>query len=266
VDGRNYYHWIEKVWDSAVLPSCVPKEIPGVQVDQTTWKMSGHKTISGNNEVGNMVFADTGFESWGLSFYCTNAQREAFLQALAGNGFFGGQTNDSPLVYEYVGNGYYAYARINDSAGGDKAQGGYNNLVMFSITPAGHKLPKSFNGWPMPQAGAARRTYDDWAVQYFDDKSNDWRDAQWDLRSDKGSMPAKQWTAWFAYFGVGNAEAAAYVKTLEADGWKITWQNQDNEHGYSCQLQKEKTWARVFFDRRYEMQVGFSDVPEALDY
>ena len=62
---------------------------------------------------------------------------------------------------------------------------------------------------------------------------------------------------------MSKAEAEAYVKTLEVAGWKIVSRN--DEYVYSCQLQKDKTWARVFFDKPLVLEVGFSDVAELLD-
>ena len=264
-DGRNYYHWIEKVWDSAVLPSCVPKEIPGVRVEQTIWKMPGHQTINNNNEVGRMSFADSNFEYWGLSFDCNEEQADAFVKALEENGFFGGEIDDYPLTYAYVGNGYYAHVLVRTNYLGSAAEEGYPYGVSFSITPTVHQLPKSFNSWPLPQVGAALEPYGQWSVQFWDD-NGDMGEAKWDLQADRGSLPAKNWSAWFDYFGVSNAEAEAYAKTLEAAGWEITYQYPEDESGYSARLRKGDVRARVFFDRRHEMRVGFSDVEEMLDY
>ena len=266
-DQNPYGAWIDKVWDSAVLPACVPKEIPGVQVEQTTWKTPAHETMSNRNEVGRMQFADSRFEKWGLGFDCKEEQAAAFLKALTDNGFFGGQINDSSGFTEhaYVGNGYYAYARVSTNYMGSALQAGFNQNVIFSITPIIHQLPKSFNSWPLPQVGAALEPYNDWAVQYWDEKIDDYGNAKWDLQADKGALPAKNWTAWFDYFGVSNDQAKAYAKELEAAGWKITYQSEDDGQ-YYCQLQKDKLWAALFFDGAFYLRVGFSDVAESLSY
>lgn len=265
-DHNPYGAWISGKWDSAVLPACVPKELPGVKVDQTTYKAKSDKTMNDRNEVGWMNFADSNFEKWGLHFDCQQEQADAFLKAVGENGFFGGQIeeNSSFAAYAWIGNGYYAYAQVraNLSSGKDS---GVDRIVSFQITPIVHKLPKSFNGWPLPQAGAALESYDGWSLMYWDDKGDD-HEVKWDLRADKGTLPAKQWLAGFAYFGLSDAEAAAYAETLAAAGWQITYENKaSGEDQYSCQLKKGDVWARIFFDRRFVMEVCFSDVPEMLE-
>ncbi|MCL1916392.1 MAG: hypothetical protein FWG17_06795 [Desulfovibrionaceae bacterium] len=266
-DGHDHYFWKNGEWDSAALPPCVPGEIPGVKVDNTTHKTKEHRSMpSDRNEVGSMYFVNSRYENWGLVFDCAQEQAEAFLKTLEGNGFFGGLTNEHQGIHEYIGNGYYAYARVRTNYLGSADQGGFDKTVIFMITPAVHQLPKSFNGWTLPQVGVALSPYDECEVMCWDDKGND-RSAKWDLRADRGKLPAKNWVAWFDYFGVSNEEAAAYARILEASGWKISWQNQEEgESKYSCQLKKGDTWALVFFDGAFRCRVGFSDVSEMLSY
>ena len=265
--GHNYYHWKDNVWDSAVLPSVVPREIPGIKVETTSWKAKSHQTLQNRNQVGGMSFADSNFEYWGLGFMANQEHVDAFSKAMEESGFFGGRINDSEYNTEYawVGHGFYAYASVRPkylTAGED----GYGFNVSFSITPLVHTPPKSFNGWPLPQVGAVLAPLSTWTMMSWDENGTD-SEIGWDIQSDKGALPAgKGWSAWFDYSSVSNAQAEAYAKTLEANGWKIAYQDPENERGYSAQLKKDNLYARIFFDRRHEMKVGFATMAELLDY
>ena len=265
--GHDYYFWIDKVWDSAVLPSCVPKEIPGVLVGNTTYKTKAHQTMNNIRTVGNMSFASDNYERWGLNFDCKEAQAQAFLKGLEENGFFGGKTKttgNNQSIYEYIGNGYYAYVVVSPNFMGSEKDAGYDTGVAFYLTPAIYQFPKSLNGWPLPQVGVVLGSLEDWVILYWENDKE--QSVKWDFQADKGKIPAKNWVAWFDYFGVSNEQAAAYAKTLEANGWKIVYQNTNSEGRYSCQVSKGTVHGMLFFDGAFQFRVGFSDVVEMLSY
>jgi hypothetical protein len=266
--GHDYYFWVDKVWDSSVLPPCVPKEIPGVLVGNTTHKTKAHQSMNNSREVGNMLFADDAYESWSLNFDGKEAQAQAFLSDLEEKGFWGGKTKttgNNQTIYEYVGNGYYTHVLVSPNFMGKEKDAGYDTNLSFRLTPAIHPHPKSFNGWPLPQSGVVLSSLNNWEMLYWDDKGND-HPLKWNLQTDKGELPAKAWVAWFDYFGVSNEQAAAYAKGLEAAGWKIAYQSEDSEGRYSCQLSKGKDKAALLFDGAFYFRVGFSDVEENLSY
>lgn len=259
--GGQYESTINGVWDSSVLPTCVPPSPAGVKVDYTAYKSKEQKTMGGSNSVGRMDFPDSRFEFWSVYFKCSEEEFRAFAAEMAKNGFTGGQTSSGDeLEYGYVGNGYYAFLRLNPNYFGGSPSGQIN------ITPTVFKLPTSFNGTPLPQLGAAMRSYDEWQLQYYD-ANYDMKAAQWDVYQDKGTIPAKNWVTWFDYFGVSTDQAKAYAKSLEASGWKIRYQNDEPaQNRYSCGLIKDKNHMIVMFDGAYFMRVGFSDMEEHLSY
>lgn len=157
-DENPYGNWIAGVWDSDVLPACVPNEIEGVKVDQTTYKEKRHDTLSGSYGVGRVYFGDQYYEEWGLSFYCTDAQLEAFADGMAAAGFVGGHYDYSYYPeYQWYGNGYYAFMQVNHELLGEEE---YDNLAMFYITPDDkNPRPAAFMGTKLPDFGVVTWDY-----------------------------------------------------------------------------------------------------------
>ncbi|MCL2107380.1 MAG: hypothetical protein FWH26_10050 [Oscillospiraceae bacterium] len=261
-DENPYGWWIEGKWDSSVLPDCVPNEIAGVEVDQTTYKTKAQDTLSGSYDVGAMSFPDKGYEAWGLSFYCTDEQLAAFAAEMTGKGFLGGQTGDGSYPeYEWAGNGYYAFMRVNNYA----MHEGYGNLAMFSITPAdAHPRPKAFQGTKLPDIGMVLWDYSD-GVGYGWDAQGEVENF-WNVITDKGALPAEGWGFWLEYFGTTEEQARAYVQDMTRQGWTIDYEN--TEYGYTCQLSKDGIVAGVRdgHEGRYKLGIGFASMGEALWY
>ncbi len=264
-DENPYNAWIDGVWDSNVLPNFVPKEIEGVKAEQTSYHRIGDSSFTSSYSSGNMEFKDGNYESWGLVFYCNEKQELQFVKQMETNGFLGGISKQgdanwgTPSEYEWTGNGYYAYLRVNNNALGEE---GYSRLAMFSITPVFHKLPKSFFGTTLPQAGIAFSSYDDWEMYAYDQDYNE-IEAEYNLASDKGKLPP-YYAAWFDYYCTTSDDMKAYTRQMKSQGWEITYEYQDEHGGYNALLRKGDMHAVVMRDG--SMRVGFANVPEMLSY
>jgi predicted small secreted protein len=273
-DENSYGNYIYGVWDSGVLPGCVPKEIPGVKVEQTTYKEKRHDVYSQNYHVGAMEFPNRGYEEWGVSFDCTKTQLNAFIAAMEANGFYGGQvevSNYSP-AWAWAGNGYYAYLYLNAQAADDEYDAGF---ASFDITQANQlPRPKSFSGTKLPDAGVVLGDYSEGVGYGWDSKTNDTVEYFWNPYTDKGTLP-DDWYVWFDYFGATIAEGKAYTKNMVSQGWEIAYENEWNNEWdtfntlcYTAQLKKGDLHAAVSVNDYgyYNMAVRFGTMSDALYY
>lgn len=217
-DGNGHY-LIEDVWDSAVLPACVPEQMDGLTEIMTGYKSAEEefpeeKNSYGMYMVGNLQFEDANYQSWSLSFVASQRQQmNDFATAVAANGFYGGVTKELDSLgretYEWVGNGYYAFFHVyntTDDAGNTHLRG------TFIITPIRERV-KSFFGTALPTAGVDLFPYlveSDRAMEEF-----------WNPADDTGTLPAR-YLARFSYFGLTPEDAQAYVQQLTENGWTIT--------------------------------------------
>jgi len=273
-DDNQYGNWIYGVWDSDVLPGCVPKEIEGVKADQTTYKEKRHDTYNGDYHVGSMGFPDQKYEVWGVSFYCDDDQLDAFIGAIEAGGFFGGQTEVSEYAptWEWIGNGYYAHLYVNAQISGEE---GYNKLASFYITETRQTpRPSSFQGLKLPDVGEYLSYTPDGIGFGWDTASDNSVENFWDPYADKGTLP-DQWYVWYNFFGVTVDQAKAYAQQLVSQGWTVEYENNDDygwgetpRPAYSCQLIKNGIYAAVSVNDYsvYGIDVRFGTMAESLYY
>ena len=266
-DKNPYSWWIDGKWDSSVLPKCVPTEVDGVKPDQTYYKDNSQDVLNQYYQIGSIYFKDSNFEKWGLSFYCTDEQLNTFVKEMKTKGFYGGITNSGTYPeYEWIGNGYYAYMRVNDYAMG---QEGYKNLAMFSITNDSPPRPKAFKNTKLPDFGWVTQDYTD-GVGFGYNKGNDNSvENFYDIFKDSGNLPTEGWSFWVYYFGVSVEKAKEYAQNLVKQGWKIT--NEDTYsggEGYSCSLEKDGIVGglQIGGEGSYTLGVGFGSQGEYLFY
>jgi hypothetical protein len=261
---NSYGNWIAGVWDSEVLPDCVPNEIPGVKVDQTTYKEKRHDTLSGSYGVGSLYFADSQYEAWGLMFYCTDDQLTAFTDGMQNAGFYGGMTDDYPYPeYEWLGNGYYAHMRVNADILGEEE---YDNLAMFDIAPADtNPRPVAFQGMKLPDFGAVKYDCREGVGYGYDGEEE--KENFYDVFADKGELPSEGWNFWLDYFGATPEQAKSYAQYMSSQGWTIEYENEEDGR-YSCSLKKGENLVGgvEFTEYDYTVKVGFANMGENLWY
>ena len=265
-DENRYGNWIYGKWDSEVLPSCVPKEIDGVKVDQTSYKEKRHDTYSGSYGIGDVSFSDGAYEEWGVSFYCTDAQLDEFIAAMEANGFYGGQIYDSEYAPEWawLGNGYYAHMHVNPQSMGED---GYDNFASFSITQDNHNpYPVAFMGTKLPKIGVVMYDYTEGAGMGWDGEDYELVEPIWDVFADKGQLYDNGWNLWLDYFGVKPEQAAACVQDLVAQGWTLTYEDTTYDgEGFVYHLEKGDMVAGVE-QSAYTMSIRFADISENIWY
>ncbi|MDR1704014.1 MAG: hypothetical protein LBS19_04955 [Clostridiales bacterium] len=188
----NYGASIYGVWDSEVLPGCVPNEIAGVKAEDTGHKEKRHETYSGSYSVGSMYMNSKEYEQWSLWFYCTNDQLAEFVAQMEQNGFIGGLSSDGYYPeYEWLGNGYYAYMRVNSELFGEEE---YDSLAMFQITPQdSNPYPVAFRGTRLPAVGAVLNDYSEGAGEGWDEADDDYVYNIWNVFSDSGNTDFDAW-------------------------------------------------------------------------
>lgn len=260
-DENPYGNWIVGVWDSDVLPACVPAEIEGVKADQTTYKEKRHDTYTGSYEVGRVSFGDQYYEEWGLSFYCTDGQLEQFANEMAAAGFAGGYYDYSYYPeYHWCGNGYYAFMQVNTELLGEEE---YDNLAVFSITPDDkNPRPTTFKGTRLPDFGVVTRDYSE-GTGFGYESDDESVDNFWNPITDSGALPAQAWSLSLEYFGGTEQQARDYVQGMAGQGWGIAYEH--GEDGYTCQLEKDGMVAGVRWSD-YTCTVGFANMGEMLWY
>ena|GEM_PF-2463520 len=262
------------VWDSSVLPACVPTEpTGGVKVDRTEYKQLHHETFSENYHVGKINFADKAYERWMVMFACTETQLEEFVNGLGINGFESiYYDNDwSSDEYDFWGSGYYAYMTVNDSWDENSE---YPKNVTFEITYDNYnKHPKTFQGTKLPDFGIVCEPYNELTGIGWNETDGEWEDVGefWDAHKDSGTLPS-DWSVWFNYFGVTLQQGKDYVQQLVSEGWTIAYEQEDKDWEgrdvYYAQLNKDGITAAVDtpYDGQKNMAVRFGTTAESLYY
>jgi|GEM_PF-1034869 len=274
-DENPYGNYIYGVWDSDVLPSCVPKELPDVKVDQTTYKEKRHDTYSGSYGLGYASFEDMAYEEWSVTFYCQLEDTVTFNQQMVDNGFLSFYADyEYYPIYHWYGNGYYAIMQINNQLIGGETDG-YDTLAMFTIVPADvNAHPKTFSGTPLPTRGMVSDCFEDGGNgSAWVEALDDYIEPYWDVWNDKCllSEPADYWTVWYNYFGMTTEDLAAYVQnSMVSNSWVIESESEQTHYergvtGYNWRLKKGDIVSIVRVED-YRVEIGFSNMYEGLDY
>ena len=258
-DENKYGAYIYEVWDSEFLPDCFPDAPEGVKVDQTTFKDYDHDTINGDYSVGPLTYDSyEDYREYGVGFYATADQLNAFVAAVEAKGMTGGQIEDGEwCIYEYFGNGWYMEIFANLMHNDQE----YDYWVSVSATDCLFELPESISGIPLPQCGFVSYDHEYYTINDF---TNGYEDMDFDLSSD--TLPTEYYAAWFNYYGTENQQAIDYARQMKDLGWEVEWET-DGEDGYRCCLKKDGIYMVVnYYDYECMIEVGFSDMVENLSY
>ncbi len=259
-DENRYGAYIYNVWDEDFLPDCFPAPPEGIKVDQTTFKDYDHDTMTGAYDVGPLSYeSKEEYREYGVGFYATQSQLDAFVAAVEAKGMDGGQTEEGDWnFYNYFGNGWFMEIFARTSL----IEDGYNYYVSVSATDSLFDLPQSISGIPLPQCGMV--SYDHSKYYTIQDFSNGYEDVDFDLSSD--TLPREYYAAWFNYYSATNQDAMDYAQQLKDLGWEVEWES-NGEDGYRCCLQKDGMYAiSNYYDYDCVLEVGFSDMVENLSY
>ncbi|MBE6985583.1 MAG: hypothetical protein E7434_08275 [Ruminococcaceae bacterium] len=259
-DENSYGAYIYNVWDSEFLPDCFPDAPEGIKVDQTTFKDYTHDTLNGDYAVGPLYYeSKEDYREYGVFFYATEEQLDAFTGAVEAKGMEGGITEEGEWTfYNYFGNGWFMEIFVREALSEDD----YQYSVSVSATDSLFELPASIDGIPLPQCGMTESDYN----QYYtiQDFTNGYEDVDFDLSSD--TLPSEYYAAWFNYYCAANQDAIDYAQQLKDLGWEVEWES-DGEDGYRCCLHKDGIYAiSNYYDYDCLLEVGFSDMVENLSY
>ena len=259
-DENKYGAYIYNEWDSDFLPDCFPTAPEGIKVDQTTFKDYKHDTMSGGYAVGPLNYEKKeDYREYGVFFYATKAQLDAFTDAVEAKGLKGGITEDGEWTYyNYFGNGWFMEIFVRESL----SEENYDYSVSVSATDSLFDLPQSIDSIPLPQCGMTESDYNkNYTIQDF---SDGYEDIDFNLKSDK--LPTESYAAWFNYHCATNQDAKDYATQLKNLGWEVEWET-DGEDGYRCCLKKDDVYAiSNYYDYDCVLEVGFSDMIENLTY
>ena len=259
-DENKYGAYIYDVWDSDFLPDCFPAAPEGVKVDQTTFKDYKHDTMNGSYAVGPLYYeSKEDYREYGVFFYATTTQLDAFTEAVEAKGMKGGITETGEWTYyDYFGNGWFMEIFVRETI----AEEDYEYQVSVTATDSVFELPESISGIPLPQCGMTNSDYNKhYTIQDFTDG---YEDVDFDLSSD--TLPNEYYAAWFNYLCATNQDAMDYAQKLKDLGWEVEWES-DGEDGYRCCLQKDGVYAiSNYYVYDCMLEVGFSDMVENLSY
>ena len=258
-DENRYGAYIYEVWDSEFLPDCFPEPPEGIRIDQTTFKDFDHDTLNGDYSVGPLYYDSyEDYREYGVGFYATQDQLDAFVAAVEAKGMTGTQTEDGEwCFYEYYGDGWFMEIFANLMHNDNE----YDYWVSVDATDCLHDLPASISGIPLPQCGFVTYDYDDFTIQDF---SDGYEDVDFDLATD--TLPEEYYAAWFEYHCTVNQDAIDYGQQLKDLGWEVVWET-DGEDGYRGCFQKDGIYAvSNYYSYDGVLEVGFSDMVENLSY
>ena len=260
-DENKYGAYIYNEWDSDFLPDCFPTAPEGIKVDQTTFKDYKHDTMSGGYAVGPLNYEKKeDYREYGVFFYATKAQLDAFTDAVEAKGLKGGITEEGEWTYyNYFGNGWFMeiFAQIQFYSERE-----FDYYISVSATDSLFQLPQAVDGIPLPQVGMTDCDYN--KSYYINDFSDGYEDLIFDLSKD--SLPKEYYAAWFNYYGTENQQAIDYARQMKDLGWEVEWET-DGEDGYRCCLKKDGIYMVVnYYDYECMIEVGFSDMVENLSY
>ena len=265
-DENNFGAYIYDVWDEDFLPDCLPGPVDGVKVDQTTYKDYTHDVLNQDYSVGPLYYESyEDYREYGVRFYATEAQLDAWLDALRANGFSGGQVSDRDSewweFYFCDNDGWFVYVFFNTN---DDEDGEFDGAASVYATDDLFPLPEAIAGEsiPLPQRGMTSNNYTECYTAY--DMNYD--DVDFDLTSSTFSELGEYFAAWFSYYGTEIQDAKDYAQTLVGAGWELQYESESDGCYYST-LHKDGIYGVVnYYDYDVMLEVGFSDIIENLQY
>lgn len=265
-DENNYGAYIYDVWDEEFLPDCLPGPVDGVKVDQTFLKDYSHDVMNGDYSVGPLNYESyEDYREYGVRFYATEAQLDAYLDALRAGGFSGGQVSDRDSewweFYFSNNDGWFVYIFFNTN---DNEDGEFDGAASVHATSDVFPLPASIaaDGIPLPQRGMSNNDY----TKYYTVFDTNYDEVDFDLSSDSLSDQGEYFSAWFSYYGTEIQDAKDYAQTLAGEGWELQHESESDGCYYSTLL-KDGIYAVVnYYDYDVMLEVGFSDIIENLQY
>ena len=265
-DENNFGAYIYDVWDEDVLPDCLPGPVDGVKVDQTTLKDYSHDVLNGDYSVGPLIYENyEDYRTYGVRFYATEAQLDAWLDALWANGFSGGQVSDRDSEwweFNFCNNdGWFVYVFFNTN---DNEDGEFDGAASVYATDDLFPLPEAIAGEsiPLPQRGMTGNDY----TEYYTAYDMNYDDVDFDLTGSTFSELGEYFAAWFSYYGTEIQDAKDYAQTLVGEGWELQYES-DSDGCYYSTLFRDGIYAVVnYYDYDVMLEVGFSDIIENLQY
>ena len=264
-DENRYGAYIYDVWDEEFLPDCLPGPVDGVQVDQTFLKDYSHDVMNGNYSVGPLDYESyEDYREYGVRFYATEEQLDAYLDALRAKGFSGGQLSDRDSEwweFFFSSEDWFVYVFFNTN---DDENGSFDGAATVSATSDLFTLPAAIvkDGIPLPQRGMTGSDY----TKHFTVFNSSYDEVDFDLTSDSLLEREKYFTAWFNYFGTEIQDAKDYAQTLVGEGWELQYER-ESDGCYHSTLKKDGIYAVAnYYDYDVMLEVGFSDIVENLQY
>ena len=265
-DENNFGAYIYDVWDEDFLPDCLPGPVDGVKVDQTTLKDYSHDVLNGDYSVGPLYYESyEDYREYGVRFYATEAQLDAWLDALRAKGFSGGQVSDRDSewweFYFCDNDGWFVYVFFNTN---DNEDGQFDGAASVHATNDLFPLPEAIAGEsiPLPQRGMTSNDY----TEYYTAYDMNYDDVDFDLTSSTFSELGEYFAAWFSYYGTEIQDAKDYAQTLVGAGWELQYESESDGCYYSTQ-HKDGIYGVVnYYDYDVMLEVGFSDIIENLQY
>ena len=265
-DENNFGAYIYDVWDEEVLPDCLPGPVDGIKVDQTFLKDYSHDVLNGDYSVGPLYYeSHEDYREYGVRFYATEAQLDAYLDALRANGFSGGQVSDRDSEwweFNFCNNdGWFVYIFFNTN---DNEDGEFDGAASVYATSDLFPLPEAIaaDGIPLPQRGMTSSDY----TEYYTVFDMNYDEVDFDLSGDSLADQGEYYAAWFSYFGTEIQDAKGYAQILAGEGWELQYESESDGCYYSS-LKKDSIYAVVnYYDYDVMLEVGFSDIIENLQY
>ncbi len=263
-DENRYGMYIYEVWDAEFLPDVMPAAPEGIEVDQTVFKDYKHDTMSGGYGIGPISYENyDDYREYGVSFYCTVEQLDAFFAAAEAKGFVGGNTTNREEdswweeVY-YNESGWYMYVTFKPSTYNDE----YDGFASVSLTDSVYKRPTSISGNPLPQKGMPGYDFINDCYIY----TAEYDAVDFDI--DDTFPTDKDYSMFLDYYGTTAEYAKTYTAELVAAGWTVTQGDQMQEDGgYYALLEKDGQYAQVdFIEYDGILQIGFASMVEFLQY
>ena len=265
-DENNFGAYIYDVWDEDFLPDCLPGPVDGIKVDQTTYKDYTHDVLNQDYSVGPLLYESyEDYREYGVRFYATEAQLDAWLDALRAKGFSGGQVSDRDSEwweFNFCNNdGWFVYVFFNTN---DNEDGEFDGAASVYATDDLFPLPEAIAGEsiPLPQRGMTDSNY----TEYYTAYDMNYDDVDFDLTKSTFSELGEYFAAWFSYYGTEIQDAKDYAQTLVGAGWELQHESESDGCYYST-LHKDGIYGVVnYYDYDVMLEVGFSDIIENLQY
>lgn len=264
-DSNQYRDYIYDVWDSDFLPDCFPAQIDGVEPSQTSFKDYDQDEMNSDYSVGRLDYeGPEDYHKYSVSFYCTEDQLSAFMDALRAKGMKGGlySGSDGPwLEYDFAGNGWYMYIFFNTN---DDQDGKFDGCATATATDDLWEHPASISGIPLPQVGVPGYDYgNDCWVETYNMDTGESEGMDFDLASDSLPIEGVSYWMYFDYHGTELQDAKDYAQLLVGEGWELQYEN-ENEGSYTSSLYKDGIYA--ISNWVGYLEIGFSDMIENLQY